>query len=557
MRRIAVILMMLVMLCDAADMQALRRRSKSRKPARTSAPAPKPKAPSVAEIPVAEETMLMPKHEMRGAWLASVYGIDWPSRQGTGADVAAAQRLELCRILDVLQKAGINAVLLQVRSMSDAFYPSSLEPWSRFLTGTRGEAPAEGWDPLEVAVSEAHARGMELHAWVNPFRLAGGTAPEAAPVARGKGTFDPVARGWVLTWRKPGNASAVSVLDPGNPEARKHIVEVCREIVSRYDVDGLVFDDYFYPDALPLGKGYDFAEYQRYVKHHKGSEPLSQADWRRDNVARTVADVHAMLEKGAPWVRFGISPAGVAGGNGASAVKYGLRVPQGSDWMYDRIFCDPLQWLAEGTVDYVSPQLYWTSLHATNPYEPLASWWGDVAVRFGRHVWPSQSVGTIPEGEAAWAEQGFEVGINRRCADAADAGSIFYSTAHLTGKKMKGLGDYLATHCYRAPALMPPMRWKEAPNPGSLSHLELSDGVLCWESLGERMRYVVYAVPETVEMLDALSGTDRNFSPEYIAGISYTNSFVLPAPLRKGYRYAVAPYDRYGNEWDASILTEN
>ncbi|MBD5224972.1 MAG: family 10 glycosylhydrolase [Bacteroidales bacterium] len=514
---------------------------------------------SAGPVPLAEESTHVPKHEMRGAWLASVYGIDWPSRQGATVAVADEQRRELIKILDILKNAGINAVMFQVRSMGDAMYASSFEPWSQYLTGMRGEAPVKGWDPLAFAVDEAHKRGMELHAWVNPYRLSNGAVPPRAKVASGSGYFDPAAKGWTMTWRKPAakgqKSSTVSVLDPGNPEARKHIVEVCREIITKYDVDGLVFDDYFYPDGLPIGNGYDLTEYQNYRTRYKGSgEAMSQADWRRDNVARTVADVKNMIDSERPWVRFGISPAGVAGGNGVACRKYGLDAPDfGKDWMYDRIYCDPLQWLAEGTVDYVSPQLYWASDHATNPYEPLSRWWGTVAERFGRDCYPSQNVGVLPECEQAWEEQSFQVGINRRHSAQEHAGSIFYSTAHLTGKKMKGLGDYLIAGCYRYPALMPPIRWKDAKNPGTVRKIGLTDGILSWPPV-ENMRYVVYAVPEEVTLLDALAENGRNFDSQYIIGITYGNSLELAADKMGKHWYAVALYDRFGNEWDAVVL---
>lgn len=514
---------------------------------------------SAQSAPKAEETGHSPKHEMRGAWLASVYGIDWPSKQGVTAAVADEQRKELIGILDILKNAGINAVMFQVRSMGDAMYASRLEPWSQYLTGVRGEDPAKGWDPLAFAVDEAHKRGMELHAWVNPYRLANGPVPVRCRVASGNGYFDPSGKGWTMTWRKPAakgqKSTTVSVLDPGNPAARKHIVDVCREIVTGYDVDGLVFDDYFYPDGLPLGKGFDFPEYERYRLNHKGrGELLSQADWRRDNVAQTVAEVRRMIDSERPWVRFGISPAGVAGGNGVACSKYGLKAPDfGNDWMYDRIYCDPLRWLADGSVDYVSPQLYWASDHATNPYEPLSRWWGTVAERFGRDCYPSQNVGVLPECEQAWEEQGFQVGINRRHSATEHAGSIFYSTAHLTGKKMKGLGDYLIERCYRYPALLPPMRWKDAVNPGTVKQVALHDGILSWIPV-ENMRYVVYAVPEDVTLLDALAEDGRNFDPQYIIGVTYRSSMEL-SPDKKGkHWYAVALYDRFGNEWDAAVL---
>lgn len=506
-----------------------------------------------------------PKHEMRGAWIATVYGIDWPSRTGSGAAVVKEQQQELRRILDILKEGGLNAVFFQVRSMSDAMYASSYEPWSAYLTGTRGADP--GWDPLAFAIGEAHSRGMELHVWVNPFRLANGPVPEAAKAARGTRTFDPAGKGWAITFSSGGaptrktakgkrrtaktaGGKTVSVLDPGNAAARAHIVEVCREIVKNYDVDGLVFDDYFYPDRLPLGAGYDFAEW----KKDAGDSGVSQEDWRRGNVAKTVAAVHDMVMEEKPWVRFGISPAGVAGGNGKATEKYGLPLPEaGKDWMYDRIFCDPLEWLAAGTVDYVSPQIYWACCHETNPYEPIARWWGKVAMTFGRHCYPSQKVVALPASDEAWKEQELQVNINRANSLPTDAGSVFYSTAHISGKKAAGLAEYLHAGVYAAPALMPPMEWRGAENPGAVGGLRRAGSELKWNGM-KNMRYVVYAVPDTETPLDVISDTGANFDARHIMCVTYDNHVTIDPGRLKGYWFAVAPYDRYGNEWEATIL---
>ncbi len=528
-------------------------------------------AMNVVGMPVGDA----PKHEMRGAWVATVYGIDWPGGTGVSRAFAEEQKRELREILDILRDAGLNAVMFQVRSMSDAMYRSSFEPWSAYLTGTRGVPPAEGWDPPAFAVEEAHARGMELHAWVNPFRLANGIVPEPARAAKGNRVFNPQKEGWVISFsknekvkarpRRKGkkgrraksfavNKKTVSILDPGNRRAREHIVDVCREIVTSYDVDGLIFDDYFYPDGLPLGGGYDYDEWKRQCMDAGGRETMSQADWRRANVGKTIRAVSDMLHKERPWVRFGVSPAGVGGGNGKATARFGLEPPQiGSDWMYDRIFCDPLDWLSAGSVDYVSPQIYWASTHSTNPYVPIAKWWEDMALHFGRHCYPSQKVLALPEGPEAWAEQQLQVEANRAHSVGTDAGSIFYSTAHLSGKKACGVGEHLRANCYAFPALMPPMPWKETRDPGAVRNLVRKGDVLSW-SPQPGMRYVVYAVPEKLPPLDVIAANGANFMAEYITAITYGHSIELPSERRNGYWYAVAPYDRYGNEWEASIL---
>lgn len=506
-----------------------------------------------------------PKHEMRGAWIATVYGIDWPTKTGTTRAVADAQRKELTDILDLLKEAGLNSVVFQVRSMSDAMYRSSLEPWSAYLTGTRGEAPADGWDPLEFAVEEAHKRGLELHAWVNPFRLSTSKTPAPVRSATGENRFDPVGKGWTLNYSKAAPAkktkskkkskksaspqpSVSMILDPSNSDARRHIVDVCREIISNYDVDGLIFDDYFYPDGIPTGSGPDFKTYKA-----SGSK-LTHAAWRRENVNRAIREVYTMVQETKPWVRFGVSPAGVAGGNGAAVQPYGLPTPPvGKDWMYDRIFCDPVAWLAEGTVDYVSPQLYWATDHSTNPYAPLSHWWSDIAHHFGRHFFSSQKVVAAGTGPAAWKEQGEEVRINREAEDYRSPGTIFYSTAHLTGKKAAGLADYMKENEFSLPALLPAMTWKTAKDPGTVKRLKIQGSTLSWHAQ-PGMRYVVYAIPMDISPVDALSSTGSNFTADHIIAVTYSNSVELPAAKRKGHWYAVAPYDRYGNEWAATTL---
>ncbi len=485
-----------------------------------------------------------PKREMRAVWIATIYRIDYPSAAGTDNTAAETQRRELDLMLDRLKKSGFNAVAFQVRSMCDAMYRSSFEPWSASLTGSRGAAPADGWDPLQYCVEQAHRRGMECHAWINPFRFAVTKELPATPA-------DMKIRnaGLLLSYTDP-KGKKTTVLDPGNSKARQHVVNVCRDIVSRYDIDGLLFDDYFYPDRIPLGKGYDHDRWKA------SGSLLSQADWRRENVNKAVAEVYDMIQTVKPYVRFGISPAGVGGGNGAASSRYDLPPCYcGNDWMYDRIYCDPLAWLEAGTVDYVSPQIYWNRDNTSNPYEPIARWWSEVSDHFACHFYASHSISSFQKSDnrEAWEERGAQVEINRRETLNAAPGSIFYSAKYITSDAAKGFGRHLRENHYTTVALPPAIDWKDAPDPGAVEHLRRDGALLEWDDL-DNMRYVVYALPEETDLIEAASEIDAGFKPEYIVDITYSPSFTLPTDRMKGYIYAVSPLDRYGNEWTPTII---
>ena len=255
----------------------------------------------------------IPKREFRSAWIATVWCLDWPS-QGAGA---AKQMAQMDRLLDSLQVNHFNAVNFQVRSMCDAMYKSSLEPWSSYLTGTRGADP--GFDPLQYVVEGCHKRGMECHAWVNPYRWSTGTdwnTPQDRELKED---------GWLLTH---GN---YTILDPGQQRTIDRIVAVCKEIITGYDVDGILYDDYFYPEGTPTD-----ATAQDYDEWQQSGTSLSFGDWRRDNVNRMVQAVYDMIQETRPEVRYGISPAGVAATSSAVASQYGVEpCPSGSDWQYN------------------------------------------------------------------------------------------------------------------------------------------------------------------------------------------------------------------------------
>ncbi|MFD2351495.1 glycoside hydrolase family 10 protein [Nonomuraea ferruginea] len=279
-----------------------------------------------------------PKRQLRGVWIATVNNIDWPSRKGLSAD---RQRAEYTRLLDAAAKRNFNAVFVQVRLASDALYKSSIEPWSQFLTGTPGKDP--GWDPLPFLIKEAHKRGLEFHAWFNPYRAAYDASVAELPASH-PARKNP---GWTV---KYGDRL---YYNPGLPQVRRHVVKVVTDVVERYDVDGVHFDDYFYPYPAP---GSTFDDRAAFKKHGKG---MKLADWRRQNVDKLVAEVDEAVHAAKGHVKFGISPFGIW--------RNKAQDPSGSDTSgmsaYDSIYADAKAWIEAGTVDYVMPQLYWSRSH--------------------------------------------------------------------------------------------------------------------------------------------------------------------------------------------------
>ncbi|MBR5101729.1 MAG: family 10 glycosylhydrolase, partial [Muribaculaceae bacterium] len=341
------------------------------------------------------------KREMRTVWIATVSNIDWPKTVGTGATVIAKQKKELLDMLDGFQRSNMNSVILQVRPMADAFYRSSYEPWTRYLTGTRGLDP--GWDPLEFAVEECHKRGLELHAWVNPYRFStnSGNGQNTAIDQEIKASGVLIKNGDYVTF------------NPALESSIQRVVNVCREMIENYDIDGIIFDDYFYPNG-GLTTGTDAPDYEMW---QNSGTSLSLADWRRANVNRMVHDVYAMVQETKPYVKFGIGPAGVAGTAKTSAGKHGVDpCPVGSDWQYNTIFSDPLAWLEEGTIDYISPQLYWKTTHSTNPFGPLTQWWSYIAHHYGRHHYASHNIYFMADTNTQedWDEILTQIGLSRQ-----------------------------------------------------------------------------------------------------------------------------------------------
>ncbi|MFD3761564.1 glycoside hydrolase family 10 protein [Streptomyces sp. NPDC058622] len=290
--------------------------------------------------------------EFRGMWIATVQNVDWPSRSGLSA---GSQRAELLSLLDTAVERRLNAVVLQVRPAADALWPSRLEPWSQWLTGEQGADP--GWDPLGTAVAEAHARGLELHAWFNPYRVANHTDPDRL-VASHPARRNP---GWTVPY------GGKLYYNPGLPEVRRFVQDAMLDAVARYPVDGVHWDDYFYPYPVD-GQSFDDDEaYERY-----GSSFDSRADWRRHNTDTLVREMSERLRTLRPAARFGISPFAIW----RNADRDPLGSPtQAGLGTYDDLYADTRKWVTEGWIDYVAPQVYWHIGHPTADYADVVPWW--------------------------------------------------------------------------------------------------------------------------------------------------------------------------------------
>ena len=376
-----------------------------------------------------------PKREFRGAWVATVANIDWPSSKSSSS---ADQIKELKDTFDKLKEAGINAVLFQVRTECDALFSSSFEPWSYWLTSEQGKAPDPFFDPLQLAIDEAHKRGMELHAWFNPYRATKNTDDYKVSdfhVSR-------IHPEWILTF---GN---YKMLDPGIPEVKDYITSIIEEVISNYDVDGIHFDDYFYPYS-PKISNEDSITYLKY-----GSDFLNIDDWRRDNINSMVAKVHERINQIKPHIKFGISPFGIvenkyAGTNGFNS--------------YSILYCDPLTWIKAKTVDYVTPQIYWEIGHKLADYALLLPWWSSVVEERHLYIGHFSSRFTAKAYEGKKSEIGDQFRMNRDYSNAG--GSVFFSAKSIINN-YSGFADTLKNNFYKYPALIPLMNWKDniAPN---------------------------------------------------------------------------------------------
>lgn len=493
-------------------------------------------------LTVSGMTAQSPKREFRSTWMTTVWAIDWPSTRGTTASAQSAAKAEMTAYLDKFAAMNMTGICFQVRSMADAMYRSSYEPWSSNISGTRGVDP--GWDPLEWVVAECHKRGLECYAWVNPFRWSSGTQYSTSYDKEWSN------KGWLL------NYGSYTTFNPGLPAAQEHILNVCREIIDNYAIDGMLFDDYFYPNNIPESSSAgDWALYKN------SGTSLSIGDWRRANINKVVKDIYDYIQEARPDVRFGIGPAGVAGKSNTSASRHGVDPcpVSASDWQYSEIYSDPLAWLEEGSIDFISPQIYWTTTHSTAPYGPLTKWWSYVADHFNRHHYSSHSVSFLAEANtsANWKEMATQVQLNRDNTLNNAPGSCYYSARNVNGPGASGLGDYLKSNKYQLKSLVPTITWKEHPSYPAPTGLTYSSGNLSWSAVSNDkaiIRYTVYAVPSSISVDEARASDGDGIDNRYLLGVSYSTSYRIGQAMQSGYWYAVCVYDGYGYEYTPAVV---
>lgn len=454
--------------------------------------------------------------EFRGVWVATVDNIDWPSSRNLPV---ARQQRELSEVFERASRLGLNVVILQVRPMADALYPSDLEPWSEFLTGRQGRPPRPHWDPLAYALREAHRRGIELHAWINPFRA-------WHPAAKGEAHPTHVTRALPESVRTYGD---LRWLDPADARAREHVLAVVRDLLRRYDLDGLHIDDYFYPYPR---SGLAFPDDGPWEAYRRGGGTLERSDWRRDHVNGLVRDLYGLVRGVRPEAKFGISPFGIA----RPGVPPGIRA--GVD-QYAQLYADVRLWMREGWYDYLVPQLYWPIEPPSQSFRALLDWWMAesrpdrplVAGLFTSRL--AGRSGSWPAGEIVAQ---IELARQRGAA----------GTAHFSDRALRTDAGGIRAHLQRLnaqKALPPPSPRADGPPPAppTLQTVRRAGGWRLEWTHPERERVRFWAVQ-----------TFRDGGWELAA--------ILPADMPRwsgpAERVAVRAVDRYGRESEAVLFSD-
>ncbi|MBG0744376.1 MAG: family 10 glycosylhydrolase [Cylindrospermopsis raciborskii KL1] len=464
-------------------------------------------SPYIVTLPLGVKTVKVShQREFRGAWITVVWNSDWPSKPGLSVE---QQKTELLEIIKQLQSLNFNALILQVRPEGDAVYASPIEPWSAWITGTQGKAPEPVYDPLEFAIEECHKRNIEVHAWFNPYR-AKTTTKSGSNVSPHIAITNPEV---VYKW---GNQLW---MDPGAKIVQDRAYNVIIDVLTRYDVDGIHLDDYFYPYPI---SGQSFPDEKTYSAYKNSGGKLSVEDWRRENVNQMVWRLSEGIKKIKPHVKFGISPFGI----------YRPGQPPGIVGLdpYSVLYADSKKWLQEGWIDYLAPQLYWRTDQTQQSYETLLKWWTQVNTK-QRHIYAGNNIGQL-DGKV-WKNSEIEkqIVISRNLGNNFSLGNIFFSMKSLAENR-QGIGEQFKQVYYPRPSIVPTMSWRNQTPPPPPENITFQDGKLNWQRGDNR----------SVRSWTLYRQTGDTWTIQRILSAGTTFATVQPGT------YAVCAVDRLGNE---------
>ena len=471
-----------------------------------------------------------PIREFRAAWVATIGNIDWPSKQGLDGNT---QQQEFLSLIDRLKANNMNAVIVQIRPSADALYNSPYENWSRYLSGKQGTPPTPYYDPMAFMIEECHKRCIEFHAWFNPYRA-------LVDANKNPNNIDHVTKQhpeWFV------NYGGKKYFDPGLPEVRAYFTKIVLDVVKRYDIDAVHFDDYFYP--YRIGK-LEFPDLKSYAKY--GSGFPDKEDWRRDNVNTLIESLGKLIKKEKPYVKFGISPFGVWRNYKKDAEG---SMTNGGQTNYDDLFADVILWQKKGWIDYLLPQLYWEIGHKAVDYNTLLAWWANHA--YGRHMYIGHGVYKLGEdAKPCWHSlDEIENQIMALRENKNVQGSAFYS-ANAFVKNRYGLNSTMRTQWYASPALLPAMPWLAhgtLPTPKLTLKQNRNNGTtLEWtvnENANQDIQFAVYRFEKG----------NRNSSKRLLA-VCRDKQYVDKTADDRKYKYLVTSLDRLHNESEASNEVE-
>lgn len=417
-------------------------------------------------------------YEFRGVWVATVTNIDWPSEKGLNVPQL---KKEVQEILNLQEKLGMNSIILQVRPAGDAIYPSELEPWSVYISGEQGKAPENNFDPLQYWIDEAHKRDLELHAWINPFRASLNISDSLHYSHPAKKHPE-----WAIQYGTKLN------YNPGLAEVRQHLLNVIKDLIDRYELDGIHMDDYFYP--YPIA-GETFNDSTTYIQQLDFNAPLSIHDWRRENINIFIESVSKLINEQKPWIRFGVSPFGVWRNQSddarSSDTKAGITC-------FDDLYADVLRWTDEGWLDYVAPQVYWSTQDKAVNYSKLIKWWNQEVPN--RDVYIGHGIYKINGTQPYWdnpEEVGEQIRLSRELRNVK--GNIFFSHKHFV-RENNQLNKVLSENYFKNRALTPPMIWKRDSLLLPISNVTYKKKMLTWEqnelkSQNRKERFIIYFTP--------------------------------------------------------------